>query len=294
MTKILKENNFCQVYFDPRDPGHIVKQYRSGFMGYNIEELCELRKKLLAIKEVKGLPDFQIRPIEVSELYKPSDEVLTRKSFYAVLPLVNGISLDKYLKIKGWELELETIGFFILDLEKKVMSAPEFVFPDLAKGDNIFITSKLDSGILEYKVIDPDDIQFSTFSSEHYAPNVVPQDANFIYQRVMGLKKCYNIDSQGRIVFNKSFDCRSMYALFYYIINREVPFYNSVNDTSDDYEKRLLGLGVPTNSTLFEKTMKTVSDSAINESIGESVLELAEDGYHLKLLPTGQRKLYKQ
>lgn len=91
---------------------------------------------------------------------------------------------------------------------------------------------------------------------------------------------------------NKQLHIRSMYALFYYMMDSWNYFYPVFceRDKLSDYEEILVKSNTPENSSLYEKSMITLDEVKDNQRIGESLLELVEDGYELKPVIRGQRR----
>ena len=223
--QFFKKEPQIQVYRDMSNPETILKKYMIDYNFYrSTEDLFEIREKLMAIKHCKCWPDFIIKPSKINRLNK--------YSFIVEYPFVEGVTLDTFLKSN--DIDLLTCARFIKSLEEKVMSATDFVFPDIANKK----------------------------------------------ENARGMKKCLTIDSK----YNKQLDIRSMYAIFYRIMNSDDFFYPVLAERSkiSEYENILDSMNIPIGGTLYNQTFDTLDDNKPNKLISDSLFELVDDGYELE------------
>ena len=283
---ILSKSRECLVYIDSENPTYVNKVYRVSRGSQSLEQLKELREKLIALKSYSNLPDFQIRPLEISDI---------KNDFFKItLPYIKGITLDKAVINPNYSIDLSNVALFISDLEKGIMSSSETVFPDIANGGNILITDGLqNNNIWSFMILDPDDIQFANYKSNCCSRLVIPEDSDKDYCAALGLSKCFTANKKGVVTFNKNLDVRSLFALIFYFFDSKKAFYYSASDSLSEYEQKLRIFGIPENSSLYEKAILTLTSSRPSNTIDDSIFELANEGYTMSLMPNGQRKLNK-
>ena len=260
---IYKKNKNVIVYRNIDEPNYIYKKYLAKSDYYPSSYDLELKRtKLLDTMNKKDWPKFIIRPIEVDEVH--NEHLITK------YPYIEGIELSKYLAIK--DMSLIECAYLIKNLEDKVMKSSNYVVPDISNINNLMIT-KINNKI-DFIVIDPDDVQFDNYVPFCVSSTVVPcfQEE----KTTRGMKKCLNGKQ-----FNKQLDIRSMYGILYAIFNGEDYFYPFLYERQHyiEYEKLLESLGIPEDSSLYRKTLNTLNNNIENETIGDSIYELIEDGY---------------
>lgn len=265
--KFYKSERHVQVYTDLDYADSIFKKY---LIDYDIhrsrEELKEIRKKLMAIKHCQHWPEFVIKPKSISRL--------NAQSFTAEFPFIEGIVLDEYL-LKH-DMSLLTCAQFISSLEKSIMDEKNFIFPDIANVGNIMILPQQD-GKLHFRVIDPDGIQFDGYG---YSQGAAAVGLLWDGSMARGLEKCF--DERGNA--NKQLDIRSMYSLFYIIMNGEDCFYPIFSEKAmDEYLGLLNSLNVPSGSSLYQSSLETLSDDEPNREISSSLFELIDAGYEFEI-----------
>ena len=268
VSRIFKQEDFINVYQTVDSPDIVYKEHM--FVSNRIatiEELKEKRKKLLAMKNRKEWPEFLIRPNVV--------ERFNKYSFTAGYPFVKGADLKTYLSLK--DVDLHTCAKFIKKVEDNIYKEKDFVFPDLANRGNIIILQNENTDDIDFKLIDSDDVQFDGYGGTYISCLIYP--CFFEDELIKGIKKCRDGD-----MYNKQLDIRSIYALLYCMLNGYDLFYPCFVErkSTNDYEKILNELNIPTNSSLYEKTMKTIDEKKPNEAIGDSLYELIECGYELE------------
>ena len=191
------------------------------------------------------------------------------KSFKAYYPFISGFRLDEYLRSNN--INLSTCANFISDLEEKIMQAEDFVFPDIATPSNTIIilprkSNQCKSDQLLFWVIDPDDIQFGQYGCQRTPTRLGVVLSGKIPPR--GVKKCFNdviFDGYSKEVANKQLDLRSMYSIFYDMMNGEQHFYpQKYERTMEEYHELLRSFNVPIGSPLYENSLATLSDDIPN------------------------------
>lgn len=263
ISKIYKDEYNVKVFQLEKEPDYIYKQYLLDYDVYDtIDALREKRKKMIAMKNRKEWPAFLIRPNEVGRLNK--------ESFKVKFPYIDGMILRKL--VATYDIDIVTCAKLIKKMEESIYAQKDIVFPDLANPGNVMLL--LDNmEITSFKLIDADDVQFDCYVSNVQSSLL---GSSFDISQIRGIKKCKN-----GVLYNKQLDIRSMYALLYYIMNVEDYFYpifierNSITE----YEKLLHTINIPENSALYEKTMNTLDENKPNEPIGDSLLELIDEGY---------------
>ncbi len=260
MKEFFKQGEYVTVYRDLDNPDVILKKF--DVLSWKIEEYKKQREKLIAMRRKRNWPNFVIKPIKVGKI--------NVCSMVIKYPFIKGIELEKYLKDN--DIDLLTCAKLLQKIEKNVMSMKDMVFLDLANTNNIMILNKDDD--IDFFLIDADDIQFGGYTSDLISSLVAPCFED--YDNIMGMKKCLN----GEYV-TKQLDIRSIYALFYAIMNAEQFFYPLLyeRESLNEYEKLLHLLRIPEDSTLYRKTMQTLMEDVPNESVGDSLFELIDDGY---------------
>ena len=266
--KYFKNESQIQVYQDLENPDSIFKKYMVDYNTYfKTEDLKKVRQKLMAIKQSKNWPEFVIKPRKVYRLNK--------YSFLVEYPFIEGKTLYNYIKEN--DIDLLTCAKFIRSLEEKVMRAQDFVFPDIANNANIMIKPNQE-GDLQFSVIDPDDIQFGEYTSSYASALVCPIYGSF--KESFGIEKCLDENND----YNKQLDIRGMYGLFYSMLNGEDYFYPILFERKNlkEYIETLRILNIPIGSSLYERSMGTVSNEKPNELISDALFELIDDGYEFK------------
>lgn len=272
---VFKDEPSIYVFQKQDELDNIYKRYLLDNSVFKSKEDLEvIRKKLLQMKKREQWPSFLLRPNYVGRMNK--------YSFTAKLPYIEGQTLDQYIETHN--LDLRTISMFIKRLEDDILSEKEFVFPDIATSANIMIR---DMDNLSYMIIDPDDVQFDSQTSRCISGLVKPLYCSD-EQQIQGIDKCFNSDG----TLNKQLDIRSMYALFYYMMDSWDYFYPVFcgRDKLSDYEEILVKSNIPENSSLYEKSMRTLDEVKDNQRIGDSLIELVEEGYELTPVIRGQRR----
>lgn len=265
--KFYKDAQEVQVYQDMNRPTSIFKKYLVDYEIYKSkEDLKKMREKLIRIKECKNWPDYVIKPKKIYRLYE--------KSFMAEFPFIEGTQLDQYLLKQ--DIDFLTLAKFMKQLEEKIMNLQNFVFPDIANTGNIMILP--DQQELDLCFIDPDGIQFGEYGCSER--NVFLGTCFGYDDDIRGIKKCYNKDGFA----NKQLDIRSLYALFYMIMNGKDYFYPIFFEKSiEEYRDLLNSLNIPSSSDLYKRSLGTLSNSKPNEVIGDALFQLIDDGYDLEI-----------
>ena len=272
---VFKDESSMYVFQKQDELDNIYKRYLLDNSVFKSKEDLEvIRKKLLQMKKRKHWPSFLLRPNYVGRMNK--------YSFTTKLPYIEGQTLDQYIETHN--LDLRTISMFIKRLEDDILSEKDFVFPDIATSANIMIR---DMDNLSYMIIDPDDVQFDSQTSRCISGLVKPLYCSD-KQQIQGIDKCFKSDG----TLNKQLDIRSMYALFYYMMDSWHYFYPVFcgRDKLSDYEEILVKSNIPENSSLYEKSMRTLDEVKDNQRIGDSLIELVEEGYELTPVIRGQRR----
>lgn len=261
-VRYLKRDDIVDVFQTSERLGIVFKKYLvDGHFNKDAEDLRIIRNKLMAIKRRRKWPEFLIKPAEVGRLNK--------YSLTAEFPFVPGCDLKDY--VKGNDIDLETSALFLDNLEKAIYAEEDFVFPDIANLGNIRVLPDSEGQFINFKVIDLEGIQFDEYSADAVSALTIP-----VMSEGHGVEKCRDGEK-----FNKQLDMRSMYALFYGLMNGEDWFYPPFMERANfsEYENVLKMLNVPENSKLYENSMNTLDESVPNEPISESLTELIEDGY---------------
>lgn len=265
VDKVFKKNSEVKVFSKKNNPNEVLKKYSTS-CDCSLEELREKRKKLIDMKNKENWPSFSIKPTKVGNI--------TLKSFTARFPFVDGIELNKFLLSK--DISLTECANILKKIEDKVSSEDDYVFADIATPSNTMIINKEENDI-DIMLIDPDDIQFNNYKFQRF-PYLIMPHLNTIYN-TRGMSKCFEHKKM-----NKQIEIRSLYYLLYYIINGNVNFYPSFieRDSIEEYELILQNLNIPESSSLYEKSLITVSDQINNKPIGDSLFELIDKGYEFK------------
>lgn len=259
--EVLKDTDEVFVYLNPAYPGEICKKHN--LVRTNKEEkkaFNNMRTKSLDIKNNKNWPKFIIKPTNVGKMNK--------ECFTVRYPFIQGMTIAQY--IKGKDITLMQCAQLLKKLEDSLISAEDFVFTDIGNPSNTIIRDD----DMNFTVIDPDNVLFDKYKDAAISDMVAPlfQDVS----RVYGMNKCKRYSS-----YNKQLELRSMYALLYYMMNGDDRFYPPLleRDSISEYEQILQSLNIPENSDLYRKSMITLNNRMPNERIGESLIELIEDGY---------------
>ena len=267
----LKKDPNTRVYRKKGEPGVVYKEYivakSRNSLYESREDLQRHRNKLLAIKRYKNWPKFVIKPYKIYDI--------KRSSFIAVLPYIAGDSLGSYLRNNT--LDLHFCADFISKLEKNIMSKQNFVFPDIANVGNIILFPSEEETI-DFKVIDPDDIQFSKYGYDKVAESIGLKLDDDCLAR--GISKCLSSNSK----VNKQLDIRSMFSLFYLMMNSHESFYPiNYEKSTKSYLRSLRTVNIPKDSSLYIKSLITISDDEPNVPIGDSLFELVDAGYNFEV-----------
>lgn len=263
--KIFKQDEYVEVYQELNKPEVIYKKYLVDYNRYrDTEDLKEIRDKLMAMKRRKEWPEFLIKPQKVGRLNKYSLKV--------EYPFIEGYDLKQFTRKNN--LDLKTCAKFIRNLEEKIYSEKDFVFPDIANPGNIIVNKKENSNEIDFKVIDVDGVQFDNYPSVNISALISPS-----FTDGLGLNKCEEDEK-----YNKQLDIRSIYAIFYYIMNGEDYFYPIILERKNltEYEEILRMLNIPETSSLYEKTMLTLDETLPNKAIVDSLFELIDSGYEFE------------
>lgn len=259
--EVLKDTDEVFVYLNPAYPGEICKKHN--LVRTNKEEkkaFNNMRTKSLDIKNNKNWPKFIIKPTNVGRMNK--------ECFTVRYPFIEGMTIAQYIKSK--DITLIQCAQLLKKLEDSLISAEDFVFTDIGNPSNTIIRDD----DMNFTVIDPDNVLFDKYKDAAISDMVAPlfQDVS----RVYGMNKCKRYSS-----YNKQLELRSMYALLYYMMNGDDRFYPPLleRDSISEYEQILQSLNIPENSDLYRKSMITLNNRMPNERIGESLIELIEDGY---------------
>ena len=260
MKEYFKQGDYVTVYRDLDNPSVVLKKY--DVCDWKIKEYQQQREKLIAMRRKKNWPNFVIRPIKVGKI--------NVCSMVIKYPFIEGIELEKYLQDN--DMDLLTCAKLLQKIEKNVMSLKDMVFLDLANTKNIMLLNK--DNDMDFFLIDSDDIQLKGYPSDSISGLVAPYWEDL--DNVMGMKKCLNGD-----YMTKELDIRSIYALFYAIMNGKQLFYPELfeRENLNEYEKILHLLKIPENSTLYRRTMQTLMDDVPNELMGDALFELIDNGY---------------
>lgn len=263
-----KNTPYLKVYRLSSKPSSIFKEYFADEnIYYSKESLIYIRNKFRAMKESPKIEDFITKPINIHEL--------DSKSIKVEFPFIEGELMDNYFAKNIIDLKTCTRFFSLLD--DRIMSAEDLVFLDLASGKNIILLPKEDNE-LDFKIIDPDDIQFGNFYSKGMS-RLLGWYRKRYNEKAMGMTKC-KINSN---FYNKNLDIRSIYALFYYVTNRKQPFYPwGFEQDLVKYMEYLNNLNIPNSSMLFQNSIKTLIDGCESIGIKDSLWELVDAGYELK------------
>ena len=262
--KIFKNEGDVLVYLNPAYPGEICKKYNLEYTDKQSQkELHDRRIKSIDIKNDPNWPSFVIKPTNIGKMNK--------ECFTVRYPFIEGDTITDY--IKNNDVSLEECAILFKNLEEKLISAKDYVFTDIGNPNNIIIQ---DSNF-NFTVIDPDNILFKNYKDAAISNIVVPI---FIDEsEVYGLRKCKRYNK-----YTKQLELRSLYALFYYIINGYDRFYPFLfeRDSLIEYGKVLSDLNIPESSELYRKSMQTLHRNKPNESIGDSIYELLREGYEFE------------
>ena len=260
-----------EVYIDTRYPGKIIKEYiAEGRNLESLDELIDFRKKMVAEKNWPDWPKFFIRPEKVSQI--------KRTSFKTLQQFVEGEILYDYIRNNG--IDIRTCARLIRNIEKDVMAAEKFVFPDIANGGNIIVQKK--NGEITYRAIDSDDVAFDDYYCTGFSRKMSGELlANGKY--ALGVNKCFEDDKGEYLYPNKQLDIRSIYALLYLIMDSKRNFYpHDSNEKMQKYMYYLDRLNIPQGSDLYKKFLITLSEDEPSQIIGDSLYELIDDGYSFK------------
>lgn len=268
-SKIFKDDECTTVYqlFDM--PDSVFKKYHIDYNTFrDREDLEAMRNKLQAIKNCENWPEFVIKPKKIYPLYKTT--------FKAEFPFIKGETLAEYQI--NHQLSFKQCVDFICDLEKKILSHKKFVFPDIANTNNIIIKPQDEDDKLGFVLIDPDDIQFNNYRSIKSSSYIAPVYSEL--EDTRGLQKCLYKNYK----FNKQLDIRSMYALFYLILNGKDLFYPLfVEMPMRRYFDLLDNMGIPRCTQLYINSLMTLDDEEMNPPISDALLELVDDGYEFEV-----------
>lgn len=269
-SRIFKDDECTTVYqlFDM--PDSVFKKYHIDYDAFrDREDLEVMRNKLQAIKNCENWPEFVIKPKKIYPLYKTT--------FKAEFPFIEGETLAEYQI--NHQLSFKQCVDFICDLEKKILSHKKFVFPDIANTKNIIMLPQNEDEKPDFFLVDPDDIQFKNYRSVKSSSFIAP-----IFDKredIRGLDKCLYINNK----YNKQIDIRSIYALFYIILNNTDWFYPLFVEMP---MKRYFGLldemGIPKGCQLYLKSILTLDNEEPNAPISEALLELVDDGYDFETI----------
>ena len=264
---ILKSSSSVEVYQNLDDFDVVYKKYCIDYDTYRTrEELKTHRQKLMSIKKCSNWPDFVIKPKEVLKL--------NQRSFVVSFPFIDGTRLDDYLLVHN--IDLLTCAKFISNLERDIMSQKDFVFPDIANCGNILILSN--DNEMKYFIIDPDAIQFDGYKCTQAA--ALLSVYNFDGQLVHGLAKCFDDEYTA----NKQLDIRSIYSLFYLLLNGKDYFYPILDEKCmEDYIGLLTYYNIPKGSSLYKNSLSTLSDDEPSKLISDSLYELIDAGYDFEI-----------
>ena len=164
------------------------------------------------------------------------------------------------------------------------MAAEKFVFPDIANGGNIIVQKK--NGQITYRAIDSDDVAFDDYYCTGFSRKMSGEllaDGKY----ALGVNKCFDDNTREYLYPNKQLDIRSLYALLYLIMcnnskrlgNKDSFYPFTRPKDEEEYQEFLDDLNIPQGSSLYQKTLTTLSDEEPNIPIEDSLLELAELGY---------------
>ena len=258
----------ARLYLDSKYPGKIIKEYIAKDKSKDeLEDLVNFRNKMIVEKNHPDWPAFFIRPEKVSQIKG------TR--FKTLQQFVEGEILYDYIRNNG--IDIRTCARLIRNIEKDVMAAEKFVFPDIANGGNIIIQKK--NGEIAYRAIDSDDVTFDDYYCTGFSSKMSGELlANGKY--ALGVNKCFE-DNEGEYLYpNKQLDIRSIYALLYLIMDSKRNFYPyDRNEKMQKYMCYLDRLNIPQGSDLYRKFLITLSEDEPNQIIGDSLYELIDDGY---------------
>lgn len=257
-----------RLYFNSKYPDKIIKEYIAKDKSKDeLEELVNFRNKMIVEKNRPDWPAFFIRPEKVSQI--------KGTSFKTLQQFVEGEILYDYIRNNG--IDIRTCARLISNIEKDVMAAEKFVFPDIANGGNIIIQKK--NGEIAYRAIDSDDVAFDDYYCTCFSSKMSGELlANGKY--ALGVNKCFE-DKKGEYLYpNKQLDIRSIYALLYLIMDSKRNFYPyDTNEKMRKYRYYLDRLNIPQGSDLYRKFLITLSEDEPNQIIGDSLYELIDDGY---------------
>lgn len=264
VDKVFKKTSEVKVYTRRNNYSEIIKKYNTS-NEFSLEELIAKRKKLIDMKNNKNWPSFSIKPTKVG--------LIVGNSFTAKFPFVDGIELNKFLLSK--DISLIECANILKKIEDKISPEKDFIFADIATPSNTMIINKEDD--IDIMLIDPDDVQFNNHKFQRFPYLIMPQ-FNTIYN-TRGMSKCFDHKKM-----NKQIEIRSLYYLLYYIINSDLNFYPSFieRDSIEEYEQILQNLNIPESSSLYAKSLITVSDKINNKPIGDSLFELIDKGYEFQ------------
>ena len=273
--EIFKETEVVEVYRYLHQPDKIYKKYKkcSKIKQYRDEKALEkIRNKELAILNDTTWPEFYIKPNSVLPIYKG-------ESFMVEYPFIKGLTLGQYLSEN--EISIRTCANFIKDVEKNVLSAENYIFPDIANYCNIII-SPGQGPMQKYRCIDAYSVLFDKYRRLQEGSMFIGLNMYFFNGYAAGLNKCIEAG-----IPNKQLDIRSLYALLYLIMcNNSKRFGNKDSfypftraKDAEEYQEFLDDLNIPQGSSLYQKTLTTLSDEEPNVPIEDSLLELAELGY---------------
>lgn len=266
--KVFKDDEYTTVYQKFDTPESIFKKYYIDGEAYkDRKDLEDARNKLKAIKNCENWPEFVIKPTKLYPLYKTT--------FTAEFPFIEGQTLAEYQK--DHQFTLKQCAELLSDLENKLLNCKKFVFPDVANSNNIIIKPQDEDDKLGFVLIDPDDIQFNNYRSIKSSSYIAPVYSEL--EDTRGLQKCLYKNYK----FNKQLDIRSMYALFYLILNCKDWFYPLfVEMPMKRYFNVLDNMGIPRCTQLYINSLMTLDDEEKNPPISDALLELVDDGYEFE------------
>ncbi len=273
-VEVYKKSSGIILYKDLEQPTAIFKEYYvDGERHESTAELRIMRKKLISIKNCLYWPEFIIKPKIVSKINK--------QSFLAKFPFIDGQTLEQYLLENN--MDLVTCANLISSIEKYIMKENRFVFPDIANSGNIMIMPSEDEK-LHFHIIDPDDVLFENHELDRYANSLGLFLNNGDWG--IGVKKCFNQIDSG--IANKQLDIRSMYALFYMMLNANTKnnmglFYPYNCEESIEMCHYLLSqIQIPDGSLLYKNYIKTLEETEPNQPITSALNELIEENYYFE------------
>lgn len=276
--EIFKETKVVEVYRYLDQHDKIYKKYKicNEINHYRDKyDLKKIRNKESTILKDPNWPKFQKKPNFVSPIYKG-------EHFTVEYPFVEGVTLGQYLSEN--EINILTCTNFIKDIEVNVLAYENYIFPDIAKYDNIIISPSHEP-MQKYYCIDSYSVLFGKYRRLKEGSMFIGLKMYFFDGYAAGLQKCIEAG-----IPNKQLDIRSLYALLYLIMcnnskrlaNKD-SFYPFISPKDmEEYTKFLDDLRIPRDSSLYKKTMITLSDEEPNIPIENSLLELADLGYQFE------------